>query len=346
MESTAIKKFNKLCLKTLVAVYFLILIGGIVRTTGSGMGCPDWPKCFGTWIPPTSINQLPSNYKENYASYRDKKNKKFASVLNTIGLKATATMLLNDASVLVESDFNATKTWIEYLNRLVGVIIGFLIILLFWRSLKFRKSHRAIFYFSLATLIGVLFQGWFGSIVVSTNLTTWTITIHMFLALLIVVFLVLLYSKSNQTPEKKIENNSKALIFLLWLCIASLLIQIFFGTQVRANIDRLMTSIIPRQDWIQNTGVDFLIHRSFSWLILLLHVILFLQTRKTIGRNSLSLPILVLILISVFTGVIMAYLSIPAYIQPIHLFVATVVFGLQLLLLLDLNTSSNKVLIK
>ena len=124
MNHSATKGYYKLCLSTLVAVYFLILVGGIVRTTGSGMGCPDWPKCFGQWVPPTSIDQLPPDYKEQFSAIRYKKNQKFARYLSAIGMSDTANKILNDDAILVESDFNAQRSLIEYLNRLVGVAIG------------------------------------------------------------------------------------------------------------------------------------------------------------------------------------------------------------------------------
>ena len=51
-------RFRYLVLASALATYLLIVIGGIVRVTGSGLGCPDWPTCFGSWIPPLRADAL------------------------------------------------------------------------------------------------------------------------------------------------------------------------------------------------------------------------------------------------------------------------------------------------
>ena len=70
----------------LISIYLIVIAGSFVRITGSGMGCPDWPKCFGQWIPPTQESQLPNDYENIYISKREKKIKRFCSFLNSIGL--------------------------------------------------------------------------------------------------------------------------------------------------------------------------------------------------------------------------------------------------------------------
>ena len=80
--------FRTLLKISLVLIYCVIIAGAVVRMTGSGMGCPDWPKCFNQYIPPTSISDLPENYQQYYSAVREKKIKKFTSFLTKVGLHA------------------------------------------------------------------------------------------------------------------------------------------------------------------------------------------------------------------------------------------------------------------
>jgi cytochrome c oxidase assembly protein subunit 15 len=333
------RSFRRLTISTLIAVYVLILVGGIVRSSGSGMGCPDWPKCFGRWIPPTSVSDLPPNYKEVYAAYREKKNIRFAQYLTTFGLKETGERILNDPGVLQENDFNPTKTWIEYFNRVIGVIIGFLIFAVFIVSLRFRKSEWKLTLIACLTFLLVGFQGWIGSFVVSTNLTPWTITVHMFLALLIVALLIYLVHQSSF--EKEIESS----LGFWWLtaCMGVLLVQILLGTRVREAVDQVSVAV-ARVEWARNLGSEFVTHRSFSWIVLILHVGLIMRLYKTDGSKSFALTLILLILGTILTGIGMAYFGFPAFLQPLHLLLATVTFGVQFAFLLRLNRRPDTIL--
>jgi len=312
-----------------------------VRSTGSGMGCPDWPRCFGNWVPPTSVNELPADYKDTYAAYRDKKNKRFAKYLETFGMEETARKLLNDPTVLKEADFNPTKTWIEYLNRVVGVVIGLLIFAVFVSSIRFWKTERKLTVVAFATFLLVGFQGWLGSFVVSTNLTPWTITVHMFLALLIVVLIIYL------AHEASYGNRFTSPAGFWWLLAATTatLIQILLGTQVREAIDQVAT-LVAREEWINNLGGTFILHRSFSWLVFILHVGLILKLRKTEGPKVFPRALILLILGTILTGTGMAYFAVPPFLQPAHLLFATMTFGMQFLLLMKLNRKPEHVLTK
>jgi cytochrome c oxidase assembly protein subunit 15 len=260
------RSFYRLSLTTLIAVYVLIAVGGIVRTTGSGMGCPDWPKCFGRWIPPTDVSELPEDYKSYYSEYRHKKNVRYARYLSALGFEETAQRLITDEAVREETEFNATKTWIEYFNRLTGATIGILILAVAVASWRFRKTEPRLTVVAVSTLLLVGFQGWIGAVVVSSNLTPWTITLHMFLALVIIGLLVYLVSKSSEVGSFLSVPVARGLVLA---CLGVLIIQVLMGTEVREVIDQLAVRM-DRSEWIANLGADFVIHRSFSWVVMIL----------------------------------------------------------------------------
>jgi cytochrome c oxidase assembly protein subunit 15 len=343
--NTDVNSFRHVSTWTVIAVYFLILVGGIVRSTGSGMGCPDWPKCFGSVVPPTHVDQLPENYQEIYLQKRLAKNERFVATLEKLGFSEKANEISNDKSILIEEEFNATKTWIEYLNRLTGVVIGLLIMLTVWKSFKLWKIDRTITVYSIIALILVLFTGWIGSIVVSTNLLHWMITFHMLLALALVA--VMLYI-SHRT-ERLIERHSVAVKVpakvqrVLTVGAVLTLVQVILGTQVREEIDQISFALgdLLRSEWIGRLGVEYLIHRSFSLVLLGVHVVYFYWAFRYSARRSkvnlLSQVLMFVLLAEIATGIAMAYFGIPAFLQPLHLFLGSLILGIQFMIILQLK---------
>lgn len=337
---------------TVVAVYFLILVGGIVRSTGSGMGCPDWPKCFGSVIPPTRVDQLPANYQEIYLTQRLAKNERFVATLTALGFRETAEKLANDKSIQVEEEFNATKTWIEYINRLIGVVVGLLIIATLIKSFSLWSLDRRIVGSAVASLVLVLFTGWVGSIVVSTNLLPWMITFHMLLALALVAVLLYSYHRAGRLLGNLSMGTAvpKKIVRILIVGLVLMVFQVVLGTQVREAINVVSSSLgdMLRGEWVERTGLVFVVHRSFSLVLLGIHLVYFFWVfsyaqRKT-AVNFLSQALVVVILFEIGSGVGMAYFGIPAFLQPLHLVLGSLILGIQFLLILHLrDQNKNKV---
>ena len=345
--------FRKTSMVALVAVYLLILVGGIVRSTGSGMGCPDWPKCFGMWIPPTDEAQLADTYKQDFVEYRKNKNIRFASYLDVLGFNNKAQEVRNDQSILAETEFNVSKTWTEYVNRLVGAIIGLLIIVNFIASWKFLKKEKSIFIWSLLLVVIVIFQGWIGSVVVSTNLLPWMVTVHMLLAILIVAILIYLVFRVRNSSQQNAKIPQKQLLNTIMIISGILIIlQILLGTQVREAIDEVAMSMNfeNRNSWVSLTGISFIIHRSLSILLILSQIgvfyILYRNGQLKTGLSNYTGIILGIIALEVLLGVIMSYFGIPPFAQPLHLLFAVIIFGLQFLVILILNGKDRGVIYK
>lgn len=345
ITNTSINSFRRVSTLAVIAVYFLILVGGIVRSTGSGMGCPDWPKCFGSVIPPTNVDQLPENYQEIYLQKRLAKNERFVATLEKLGFEEKAKQIANDKSIMVEEEFNVTKTWIEYINRLLGVVIGLLIILTVWKSFKLWKIDKWIPIYALVSLALVLFTGWIGSIVVSTNLLAWMITFHMLLALALVGVLLYINHRSERLqPSHGVRADVPAKIqWVLVIGTVLMLIQVILGTQVREQIDQISFALgdLLREEWVDRLGVDFLIHRSFSIVLLGIHILYFIWAfRYTVRRSKVNLwsqVLMVVLLLEIASGIGMAYFGIPAFLQPIHLLLGSLILGIQFMLILQLK---------
>lgn len=286
----AFTRFSKI---VVVTVFLVILAGGVVRMTQSGMGCPDWPKCFGRWIPPTNEAQLPSNYKELYAFK------------------------------YVDLSFNAYHTWIEYINRLLGAILGVLLFIQLLWSLRFSKTRPALLWLCLALILITGFQGWLGSKVVEANLEVVKVTTHMIVALLIAALSVTVIFVCNP-PVTFYKNKAMKIISTITIFVA--LLQVILGTQVREQVDHISASLNfqQRDKWIQRLGNIFDIHRSFSILVAGLCVYLFLKYKNVPGMAAGGKLILFTVLANIALGIIMSYFNIPAIAQPLHLLFSSV----------------------
>ncbi|NOQ76367.1 MAG: heme A synthase [Methylococcaceae bacterium] len=314
-------RFRRLGMLTICAVYFVILVGGIVRASGAGMGCPDWPTCFGQWVPPTTESQLPENYQEIYAER---------------GYKNT--------------QFNPVKTWTEYANRLVGVTIGFLILLTAWASRIYLKADKSVFYLSLSIFFLVGFQGWLGSAVVASNLKPFMITLHMLLALFIVALLIYAIAKSQKEDLIKIDSSQiPAKVKTVIICAMGLtLIQVGMGTQVREAVDFIAHEhkYIDREYWRDSFPIIFYIHRSFSAIVLFTNLWIAWKIYQSVDKSNVLLRcsylLVGVIVTAIIAGVTLDRLGVPPVAQPIHLLMANIIFGVQFFIYICLYYSSKK----
>jgi heme a synthase len=336
-EIKKLRRFRRWGIVTVVATIFLIWVGGWVRSTGSGMGCPDWPKCFDVWVPPTSEAQLPPNYLEHYVEVRKKKNARVAKTLARMGFAELATKIENDPSVFTHEPFNFYKTWTEYINRVIGVLVGFLIFLTVIFALPTRKIDPRLFWLSLAGFLGVGFEGWLGSLVVSTNLMPSFITVHMVLAMLILVVLIaaviIAYTREGRISDLvQVKPMGK-----VWLGVgvsALILMQIIMGTQVRESIDVISKTMgeTQRHLWVENLPTVYTFHRFFYYVVTaaIMFWIWKLKGEKVFKVASVrlfSMTLLGVLICEIAFGISMHRFGIPPILQPLHLLFGTLLFA-------------------
>jgi len=310
LDTPALSRYRRMAWITLAALYFLIMVGASVRASGAGMGCPDWPTCFGNWIPPTSVEQLPANYQEIYAD---------------LGY--------------AETEFNVVKTWTEYLNRLTGVTIGFMILLTAIYSWSVRSHDKSILTASVAAFLMVGFQGWLGAQVVASNLQPGMITLHMLMALAIVGTLLFAVARARRGIMMAESVGTIDPRFEKWLYIVMgmTVLQVAMGTQVREMVDYLNHQQgTERSAWMAALPWFFYVHRSFSAVVLFANLWLGWLLLRSLGwqhaLTRMTAAMIGVIVLSVVTGATLGHLGMPAFVQPLHLVGASLLFGLQFLI--------------
>jgi len=308
---------------SMVLIYLVIIAGSIVRMTGSGMGCPDWPKCFGYIIPPTEEAQVlwqpEKAYSEGQFIKRDnafweaKEDFVSGDVYNAIHWEKYTK---HDYNV-----FNPMHTWIEYLNRLAGALSGFPVLLLFAISLLRIPFDWKLVMLSFATLVMLGFEAVLGKLVVDGNLIPGQITIHMMGALLIVFLLVAILHRLRRV-EVRVSAVQNWFHPLLWIVA---LVQIVLGTRVREGVDALY-STLARDEWIDSLGFTFEVHRTAAWVVVLLVGYLLMKEN---AKGKLSFPIRLIVLsvaAEVVLGIVLSYFAMPTWSQPLHLLFAVLLF--------------------
>ena len=337
--------FRPLTILTLVFTLLVILAGSVVRTTESGMGCPDWPKCFGYYIPPTHPDQVNFHPNQSYT-------KGMMVIVNDTLWRATAPFKSGEVFNREHwekypkhdyAEFYVQKTWIEYINRLLGALLGVLVLGCFVTSFFQAKPKKAfvIWSFSLVVLTG--FQGWLGALVVSSNLAPVKITIHMFAALLLLAIIIWIVEISRRSENKTVSQRSHYVLLkpLVIVSIIFTLIQVYLGTQVRESIDVIAESLNHEQRnlWIDMLPSSFVIHRALSLLVLAVNAFVLIrafdQENKAIRKNAQFAGILVLAEIAV--GFSFMLFDMPKFLQPTHLMLACFLFAVQTKLFFVIN---------
>ena len=336
------KSFSKI---TIVSIFLIIVAGSLVRMTGSGMGCPDWPKCFGYLIPPTSVDQLEwgkeKEFFEGQMIIYDQQlwsaNHNFISS-EVYNKENWVLYTKHDYAV-----FNPFHTWMEYINRLIGAVSGLLTLMMFVMSFRYWNIKRKIVFLSGMTVFLMGFQAWLGATVVFSVLQPVQITIHMLMALVILALMVYLISEVPDLSSEKHIIFDKRLNQFLKIAIVLSLIQITLGTQVRQLIDEIASSLnhMQRKLWIDLVGTTFKVHRSFAISLVIINVALFFRNYKLNYRYQLVNFISALVFLEVFSGIILTYFDMLALMQPIHLIVASLLFLLQIALYFQLRKSKS-----
>lgn len=316
-EGMKLSTFQKVALAALVFTLLLMFVGAVVRASGAGMGCPDWPTCWGKLIPPTSAEQIDAEalpiekYKKKAARYgRDPDEVTRENVL---------------------AEFNPVHTWTEFTNRLCSLPIGLFTVWTLILSFKFWRKKPVIPLAAIAATLLVAINAWMGARIVFSGLQPGTITLHMALAVLLLCVQVFIVWGAREKPWR-IPFSAKGgqLKLLALVAFGCIILEGVMGSQVREMTDALKKShgSAPRSEWVhelEQTWV-YLLHRSFSWLVMLSAIAFYLKSKveRVGGVGWHEKVILGTVVAQMVMGMVLSFVGVLPVVQVLHIGVSAV----------------------
>ncbi len=299
---------------TYSSVFLLFFLGSLVRATGSGMGCPDWPRCFGMLAPPLSEESLPENYQQVFLEKRIKKLDRFVGALEKIGLQEKAALIRQDKSLLVPEDFDALKAWIEYINRLFGVLSGLFALIFIFVGFRLKIARRWL----ILGLIFLLLNGWLGSYVVATNLLPGLVSLHFMLSFICLFAFMRAVHLSKPLLKWHSQNNLVQWRFLTGL----LFVIVILGTWGREQVEllRAQNNLIENGGEILNIyAMDalFSLHRYSPLIVGLFGFLMYRQTQLNAVKSH-AFWLFAMSLVQISLGVIHIMYVVPVWTQILH----------------------------
>ena len=309
----------------------VMLAGSVVRMTGSGMGCPDWPKCFGLALPPTRLDQVTWSSTASYHQGQMVLHREafWVAQADHAPQATFADALWQEYTRHDYSTFNPLHTWIEFINRLLGVFLGIPVLLATVASLKFLRSHPLWFITMLTALLTLGFEAWLGKVVVDGNLVPHHITYHLLGAYFLLALLTALFRNVHSLAEQNLwraeppaAKNLKNIMAMFAVLAFLLLAQTILGTSVREGVDALVHDLgfdASRIGWVAKLEPGVLIHRSFSILLLGFAYWIYRRSEGMAGLRARAGLVLVVFCLQAAVGALLYYLELPRGLQPIHL---------------------------
>ena len=201
------ERLRLLVVLTLTLTFELILFGAFTRLTDSGLGCPDWPGCYGS-----------------------------ASPLGAHGEIQAAQTAMPTGPV------THGKAWVEMLHRYFASTVGFLILVTALLHTRWRRAPGLPSpLWSWLALAWVLVQGLFGALTVTMKLFPAIVTLHLLLAL---GLLMLLAWQSQRLGNERLVL-AQGLHRAAWAVLGLALLQVALGGWVSTNYAVLACSDFP-----------------------------------------------------------------------------------------------------